>query len=141
MKSLVIFGVQNDFVSFVSPIDFADSCEKFRSLVDDGNFDRVYYYEVDIYKIDSYDTNANTLTITLLENNSGTNPGSTISNGVDEGGLSSIQYLRVLQYADYYCFINDITQSTFRKDSIHMSENGLKCLARIIARKINSMKI
>lgn len=53
MKSLVIFGVQNDLVSFVSPIDFADSCEKLKSLVDDGNFDRVYYYEVDIYNAEN----------------------------------------------------------------------------------------
>lgn len=53
MKSLVIFGIQNDLVSFVSPIDFADSCEKLKSLVDDGNFDRVYYYEVDIYNAEN----------------------------------------------------------------------------------------
>lgn len=53
MKSLVVFGTQNDLVSFVNPIDFADSCEKLKSLVDDGNFDRVYYYEIDIYNADS----------------------------------------------------------------------------------------
>ena len=53
MKSLVIFGIQNDLVSFVSPIDFADSCEKLKSLVDDGNFDRVYYYEIDIYNAEN----------------------------------------------------------------------------------------
>lgn len=52
MKSLIVFGTQNDLVSFVNPIDLADSCEKLRSLVDDGNFDRVYYYEIDIYNAD-----------------------------------------------------------------------------------------
>ena len=98
-------------------------------------------YSVDTYRVDSYDANANTLTITLLENNSEVKPGDTVANGIDGGGLNSVKYLRVLQYADYYCFINDITQSTFRIDGIHMSENGKKCLAKIVARKINSMNI
>ena len=53
MKSLVIFGTQNDLVSFVNPIDFADSCEKLKSLVDDGNFDKVFFYEIDIYNSDT----------------------------------------------------------------------------------------
>lgn len=53
MKSLVIFGTQNDLVSFISSIDFADSCEKLKSLVSDGNFDSVFYYEIDIYNADN----------------------------------------------------------------------------------------
>ncbi len=98
-------------------------------------------YAVDVYRVDSYNTSANTLTITLLENNSGVWPGATVKNGVDGGGLDSLKYLRVLQHADYYCFMNDITQSTFRMDGIHMTEKGRKCLAKVVARKINSMNI
>lgn len=98
-------------------------------------------YNVDVYKIDSSDLTNNTLTITLLENNSSVKPGSTVDNGIDNGGLNSKKYLRVLQYADYHCFMHDITQSTFRMDGIHMTENGRKCLAKVIARKITTMKI
>ena len=96
---------------------------------------------VDIYRVDSYDIENNTLTITLLENNSGVKPGSTVGNWTDNGGLNSVKYLRVLQYADYYCYTIDTTQSTFRSDGIHMTTEGQKCIAKVVARKINTMKI
>lgn len=98
-------------------------------------------YAVDTYRIDSYDLANNTLTVTLLENKSGVKPGSTVTNGVDSGELQSIKYLRVLQNADYDCYMKDTTQSTFRIDGIHMSTEGQKCIAKVVARKINSMKI
>lgn len=98
-------------------------------------------YAVDVYKIDSFNTEENTMVVTLVENNSNIKPGGNVANGVDSGGLNSIRYCRVLQYADYYCYINDITQSTFRRDSIHMSDSGLECIAKTVVRKLNSMKI
>ena len=84
---------------------------------------------------------ANTLTVQLEENKSGIAPGSTVANGTDDGGLSSIKYLRVLQYADYYCWSIDTTQSTFRQDGIHMSKRGQQCIAKIIGRKVEQMNL
>lgn len=97
--------------------------------------------KLDIYSINSYDLNNNTLTITLVENNSGVTPGSSVGNKVDGGGLNSLKYIKVLQNADYYCWKIDTTQSTFRMDGIHMAKEGLKCQAKVVARKINTMKI
>lgn len=96
---------------------------------------------LDIYSVDRYDLENNTLTITLIENNSGKASGTNIGNSVDNGGLDSIKYCKVLQYADYYCYKSEITQSTFRKDGIHMSDIGKLCIAKVVARKINTMKI
>lgn len=96
---------------------------------------------VDVYRLDSYNRDDGTLTLTLIENNTNIRPGSVVGNGIDNGGNNSVKYCRVLQYADYYCWVNDRTQSTFRSDSIHMSDSGKKCIAKIIARKIDIMKI
>ena len=65
-------------------------------------------YSVDTYRVDSYDTNANTLTITLLENNSGVKPRSTVSNGVDNGGLNSVKYIILTSYFILYFLTNII---------------------------------
>ena len=96
---------------------------------------------VDVYRLDSYNNDDGTLTLTLIENNTNIRPGSVVDNGIDNGGNRSVKYCRVLQYADYYCWVNDRTQSTFRSDSIHMSDSGKKCIAKIVARKIDIMKI
>lgn len=68
-------------------------------------------------------------------------PGATVSNLVDDGGTNSVIYLRVMQNADWISYQNDITQSSFRIDDIHMSYGGMICLAKVVANKINLMKI
>ena len=91
----------------------------------------------DRYEIISADTTNNTITIKLKEKNL-FNVGETVDNKTYGDGEKS--YLRVLQYADYWCFMNETTQSTFRNDGIHMSIYGRKCLAKVVARKISTMK-
>lgn len=96
---------------------------------------------VDIYKVISHNATEKTITIELAESGSGIAIGSQVANGVDDGGSNSVIYLRVLQYADWYCYTNDIGQSTFRSDGIHMSERGMECLSRVVARKVDIMGI
>ena len=96
-----------------------------------GNYD---VYKI-VEKID--DTH---LTIQLEEINR-ISSGNTVGNIVDSGGTDSIKYLRVMQNADYMCWLYDTTLSTFRKDGIHMTEDGLKLVAQIVSRKLTSMKL
>ena len=96
--------------------------------------------KMDIYKVIIVNTGENSLILQLETNNSGIHAGGTVGNIVGAGGYtpngSSVKYLHVLQNADYYCYQNDITQSTFRKDGIHMSERGLRVLADVVKRFI-----
>jgi len=94
--------------------------------------------QYDIYMPISVDSNT-LLTVKLIASNR-IFQGSIVDNLVDSG-TDSLIYLRVLQNADLYCLTNEITQSTFRSDGIHMSEAGLECIANVVARKIVSMKI
>lgn len=93
----------------------------------------------DIYEVISVDSST-LMTVKLISANR-VLPGSPVSNLIDDGGTSSVIYLRVMQNADYECFLNDTTQSTFRSDGVHMSTLGKQCLAEVVARKIVSMKI
>ena len=93
----------------------------------------------DTYKVISKDDSTH-LTVQLVDTKY-KQPGNTVDNLTDDGGTSSIKYLRVMQNADYLCYINDTTLSTFRADGIHMTDSGLKYLAEVVARKIISMKI
>lgn len=96
--------------------------------------------KMDIYKVIIANTEENSLILQLETNNSDIHAGGTVENIVGAGGEtpngSSVKYLRVLQNADYYCYQNDITQSTFRKDGIHMSERGQRVLAEVVKRFI-----
>ena len=93
----------------------------------------------DVYKVIEkvYDTH---LTI-QLEEVKRVAAGSTVGNIIDSGGTNAIKYLRVVQNADYMCWLYDTTLSTFRKDGIHMTEDGLKLVAQIVSRKLSSMKL
>lgn len=96
-----------------------------------GNYD---VYKV-VEKVD--DTH---LTVQLEESNR-IAVGSTVSNITDSGGNSAVKYLRVMQNADYMCWLYDTTLSTFRNDGIHMTADGLKLVAQIVSRKLASMKL
>lgn len=80
------------------------------------------------------------LTVQLEEINR-ISSGNTVGNIIDGGGTDSIKYLRVMQNADYMCWLYDTTLSTFRKDGIHMTDAGLKLVAQIVSRKLASMKL
>lgn len=67
--------------------------------------------------------------------------GSSVENIIDSGGNNAVKYLRVVQNADYLCWLYDTTLSTFRKDGIHMSDGGLKLVAEIVERKLRSMNL
>lgn len=96
--------------------------------------------KMDIYKVIIANTEENSLILQLETNNSDIHAGGTVENIVGAGGEtpngSSVKYLRVLQYADYDCYQNDVTQSTFRSDGIHMSERGKMVLAEVVKRFI-----
>lgn len=95
----------------------------------------------DKYKVISKE-DINTLVVQLVNSDSYyKSPGSTVENITDDGGNSAIKYLRVMQEADYQCYVYDTTLSTFRSDGIHMKEEGKKLVAEIVARKIVAMKI
>ena len=97
-------------------------------------------YPYNKYKVISKDSDR-LLTVQLVQA-SGDNPvGATIDNLVDNGGTDSVIYLRVMQEADYMCWRYDTTLSTFRSDGIHMTEDGKKLIAEIVARKITAMGI
>lgn len=97
-------------------------------------------YPYNQYKVISKDSDT-LLTVQLVQA-SGNNPvGETIDNLVDNGGTDSVIYLRVMQEADYMCWRYDTTLSTFRSDGIHMTEDGKKLIAEIVARKITAMGI
>lgn len=91
------------------------------------------------YKIISKDSD--TLLTVKLVDAAAQSPGTTIENIIDNGGTNSVMYLRVMQEADYMCWRYDTTLSTFRSDGIHMTENGKKLIAEIVARKIVAMGI
>lgn len=93
----------------------------------------------DIYSIVSVNSKTQ-LTLKLVEQKRITS-GNNVVNLIDDGGDNSVIYLNVFLYADYIFRGYDTTQSSFRIDGIHMSEAGQKCLANVIARKINSIKI
>lgn len=63
--------------------------------------------------------------------------GQVVDNIADSDGC--IEYVRVIQNLDYLCWLYDTTLSTFRKDGIHMTDEGLKLVAEVVARKIKSM--
>jgi hypothetical protein len=95
-------------------------------------------------KYDAYDVveyiDPTHLVVRLSEVNN-KQPGTTIENTTDTGGNNDVIYLRVMQNMDYLCWLYDTTPSTFRSDGIHMTQDGLKLVAEIVARKLNSMKI
>lgn len=93
----------------------------------------------DVYKIVEKVDDTH-LTVQLEESNR-IAVGSTVGNLTDSGGNSAVKYLRVMQNADYMCWLYDTTLSTFRKDGIHMTEDGLKLVAQIVSRKLASMKL
>ncbi|WP_313386899.1 hypothetical protein [Chishuiella sp.] len=93
----------------------------------------------DIYSIVSVDSSTQ-LNLKLIEQNRITS-GNNVSNLTDDGGDSSVIYLNIFLYADYILRDYDTTQSSFRIDGVHMSEAGKNCLANVVARKINSIKI
>lgn len=93
----------------------------------------------DVYKIVEKVDDTH-LTVQLEESNR-IAVGSTVGNLIDSGGNNAVKYLRVMQNADYMCWLYDTTLSTFRKDGIHMTEDGLKLVAQIVSRKLASMKL
>lgn len=93
----------------------------------------------DVYKIVEKVDDTH-LTVQLEESNRIAS-GSTVGNIIDSGGNNAVKYLRVMQNADYMCWLYDTTLSTFRKDGIHMTEDGLKLVAQIVSRKLASMKL
>jgi hypothetical protein len=93
----------------------------------------------DVYSVVSKDDSTH-LTIRLEVANY-KQPSETVSNITDGGGTNALKYLRVMQNADYMCWLNDTTLSTYRSDRIHITENGRKLVAEIVARKIKSMGI
>lgn len=114
---------------------------------DENKFGHEFVAKIRIGVNDSYDVykivekvDDTHLTVQLEESNR-IAVGSTIGNLIDSGGNSAVKYLRVMQNADYMCWLYDTTLSTFRKDGIHMTEDGLKLVAQIVSRKLASMKL
>lgn len=93
----------------------------------------------DVYKVIEKVDNTH-LTVQLEEVNRITS-GSAVGNIADRGETASIKYLRVIQNADYMCWLYDTTLSTFRSDGIHMTTKGLKFVADVVSRKLSSMKL
>jgi hypothetical protein len=93
----------------------------------------------DVYKI--VEKVDNTHLTVQLEGINRISSGNIVGNLVDAGGTNSVKYLRVMQNADYMCWLYDTTLSTFRKDGIHMTDDGLKLVAQIVSRKLASMKL
>lgn len=91
----------------------------------------------DVYKVIEKVDNTH-LTVKLEEINR-ISSGNTVGNIVDSGGTDSIKYLRCMQNADYMCWLYDTTLSTFRKDGIHMTEEGLELVVQIVSRKLSSI--
>lgn len=97
----------------------------------DGNYSK--------YKVISKDSDT-MLTVQLVD--AASSPaGTDMQNIIDTGGTKSVMYLRVMQEADYMCWRYDTTLSTFRSDGIHMTTDGKKLIAEIVARKIVAMGI
>lgn len=94
----------------------------------------------DKYKVISKDDNTH-LTVQLIESNYEVSSGETIDNLIDDGGDNSIIYLKIMQECDYQCLRYDTTLSTFRKDGIHMSDDGTKFMVEILIRKLISMNL
>lgn len=97
-------------------------------------------YPYNKYKVISKDSDI-LLTVQLVQASENNPVGTTIDNLVDNRETDSVIYLRVMQEADYMCWRYDTTLSTFRSDGIHMTEDGKKLIAEIVARKITSMGI
>lgn len=93
----------------------------------------------DLYRVITKNSSTS-LTIELVQSNY-LSVGASIGNLTDDGGTNSVKYLRVMQEADYQCYMHETTQSTFRSDGVHMSELGKACIAKIVANKVVSMKI
>jgi hypothetical protein len=97
------------------------------------------YDKMDLYDVVSVQ-NANLMTVRLTQiNNIAT--GATVQNIPDAVEPTSFVIQRVIQEADYQCYLRETTASTFRQDDIHMSPRGRQCLANIIARAIKSINI
>lgn len=95
----------------------------------------------DKYKVISKDSDT-LITVQLVDAESYyKNPGQTVDNIVDGGGNTAIKYLRIMQEADYLCYLYDTTLSTFRSDGIHMKADGLRLVAINVSRKLEAMKI
>lgn len=91
----------------------------------------------DVYKvIEKVD---NTHLIVQLEEVNNISSGNVVGNVADRGETASTKYLRVMQNADYMCWLYDTTLSTFRNDGIHMTTKGVKLVADIVSRKLSSM--
>lgn len=97
----------------------------------DGNYSK--------YKVLS--KNSDTLLTVQLVDAASSPAGTTMQNITDKGGTNSVMYLKVMQEADYMCWRYDTTLSTFRSDGIHMTTDGKKLIAEIVARKIVAMGI
>lgn len=93
----------------------------------------------DKYEVISKDSD-NLLTVKLVEQKYKKTT-ATVDNLIDGGGNNAIKYLKVMQEADYQCYLYDTTLSTFRKDGIHMTDKGLIYISKVIARKLEAMKI
>lgn len=93
----------------------------------------------DVYKVVEKVDNTH-LTIQLEEVNR-ISAGDTVGNIADRGETNAVKYLRVMQNADYMCWLYDTTLSTFRNDGIHMSTKGLSFVADIVSRKLSSMSL
>ena len=117
------------FLTTYNQNDLADFGEDFMKQIRIGSLSKA-----DLYKVISKDSET-LLTVELKESNR-ILPGSIVSNGTDDGGTNSATYLKVVQEADYQCFINDTTASTFRKDKIHMSDLGMNEISKHICRAV-----
>ena len=122
------------FLTTYNSSDVTAFGEDFMSKIRIGLNGKYDVYKV-VEKVD--DTH---LTVQLEESNR-IAVGSTVGNITDSGGNSAVKYLRVMQNADYMCWLYDTTLSTFRKDGIHMTDDGLKLVAQIVSRKLASMKL
>ena len=96
--------------------------------------------KMDVYSVVSV-ADSTHMTVKLEEQNSTIASGGTVQNNIDDGGTSSIIYKRVIQYADWYCYKNETTASTYRKDSIHMSDKGIENIAKNVSRAISVLNI
>ena len=97
------------------------------------------FSSMDVYSVISVDS-PTTMTVKLEETNR-ISVGETVANLIDDGGLNSIIYLKVIQNADYLCWIHEITASTYRSDSIHMSDYGKSNIAKNVARTVTVLNI
>lgn len=102
-------------------------------------------HQYDIYSVISTDGN---VIRAKLESANRIKPGGLVNNLVDPsndisvGTSSAIEYLRVMQYGDYYCINElDTIPSSARTDLVHLTDACKEFVAKIVARTLRSKGI